>query len=215
MTALAVVSPALTLGFLALNTVPASASGGPDATTATITCENFTGSATFSPPLRATSTNEKIVISGEVFGCQQQGLSVYVPSGELSATVKVDLSSQGPDLCQNLTDFSEFPTRGKARISWSTPLSSGPTVFTIYPIGFPSDGSNDFAIGLYADQYLRPPATGSFQGPNSGSFDSFGADGLSFDKAEEKCSSSSGLGRANLKTPDYSPLLTLGGSNPE
>ncbi len=73
---------------------------------------------------------------------------------------------------------------------------------------FGIDGSNHFSIG-----FNTASATGSFQGPNHGEYDTFGADGPSLTRASKKCGKAAGLASAVLTTPDFSPLLSFGGPN--
>ncbi len=206
-----VTASALILGALVLSGPQAGATGGPNATQATITCDAFLGTATFSPALQpAPSADQKVSISGTLSSCAAQGVAATVSSGTIKASATFSLTSQGPDLCENLTDFGEFPSKSSGKIVWSTRLSSGDTDFKISPISFGIDGSNDFSIGLH---FASP--TGSFQGPNHGEYDTFGADGPSLSKAGTKCAKAGGIKSVSLKTPDFSPLLSLGGPNPE
>ena len=77
-----------------------------------ITCSVFSGKVKFTPPLVPTpDASQKVKVSGTVSDCTTSGVAATVSSGEVIASGIFNLTSEGPDLCSNLTDFSVFPTQ--------------------------------------------------------------------------------------------------------
>ncbi len=198
----------LMVGVLGISAAHAAAPRGVNATQGSITCSVFSGKVKFTPPLVPTpDASQKVKVSGTVSDCTTSGVAATVSSGEVKASGIFDLTSEGPDLCNNLTDFSVFPTNaGSGTIAWtsSPSLSSGDTTYTIAPLHVPSDG-NKFEIG-----WTFGSPGGSFQGTNHGADDSFWADGPTLSEAAAECNAAGGLKTMTLTTPSFSPLLSLG-----
>ena len=198
----------LMVGVLGISAAHAAAPKGVNATHGSITCSVFSGKVKFTPPLVPTpDASQKVKVSGTVSDCTTSGVAATVSSGEVIASGIFNLTSEGPDLCSNLTDFSVFPTSGGAgTIAWtsSPSLSSGDTTYTIAPLHVPSDGDK-FEIG-----WTFGSPDGSFQGTNRGADDSFWADGPTLSEAAAGCNAAGGLRTMTLTTPSFSPLLSLG-----
>ena len=195
------------IGILGLPVSRAGAATGVDATAASITCDAFAGTVSFSPPLHATpSATQKVTVSGTVAYCTTGGVAATVSTGKVKASGTFDFTSEGPNLCNSLGDFSVFASRSSSKITWksSVPLTSGSTVSTVAPFHVSGDNNN-----LMLGWSFGTP-TGSFQGPNHSACDVTWADGPALSTVAANCAAKAGVKKLTLTKPGFSPLLSLG-----
>jgi hypothetical protein len=195
----------------------AGASGGVDATMASVSCSNVTGNVTFTPPLKNKAmASETVKFTETVTGCATTA-AAPISKGTVTAKITTDPAADGfSSACDLIGDSSEFGTQAKGTVAWtSSPrLSSGDTTFTVAPMHWSSQGTKQ--KNLVGWSFGTP--LGSFQGSNHGAFDAAWADStITVFKAAAACNSSSGLSSLALRTTlaGDPPVLSLGGTNPD
>ncbi len=180
----------------------AFASGGVDATHATITCTTVTGSAKFKPTITkseaagTTTTSVKATLGG----CTVSGVTATVTSGSVKGSFVSNSHAAGTNGCTALAGVT--PETGSLTTKWksSPKLTSGSSVVTVTQVTgtIASDGHGEFEIPAATDSTGH--GTGSFQGSNGGANDTSNAETTQTASALLATCNASGLKSITIQT---------------
>jgi len=186
----------------------AAASGGVDATHATVTCTTVSGSAKFSPPISSseaagtTTTKVKATLGG----CTASGIvGLTVTSGKTSGSFTSNSHVVGTNGCSALAGVS--PETGTLTTKWKTSpkLTSGSSVTPVTEVNgyLAGDGNAGFELPKPGDP---ASGTGSFQGTDGGKADQSNAEStVPATTLIASCEGTKGLKSFKFTTPSSGP----------